>query len=239
MALWYVSARQLDLSSIGMDSTSTSQRPAKGSAIPIAATQILLPLLAASLIIWLEPLIGQLAQDRPGIVPVVVLSLIVGLVLPDSRRWLLVTLCFGVALMAVRDAIRTLHFPNDLPVGLREPIHVQFYALAWIILGGLAACAAVVEALKPGNIWAKRCYVLAAALYFIGHGVLNYIRQPNFHSILLVLIGVLSLLGAWLAERSAEEEPEEEILEEDLRAIAVRSNEKTAAVVRREWVEKS
>src|SRR5512143_448663 len=76
--------------------------------VKAAALSVLLPLLAACLIIWLEPLLGQLAQDRPGIVPVVVLSLIVGIILPESRRWLLVTLCFGVALMAFRDAIRAL-----------------------------------------------------------------------------------------------------------------------------------
>src|SRR5690349_10252498 len=65
---------------------------------PGVALRVFLPLLAACAVIWLEPVFGTLALDRPGIVPVAVLSLIVGLISPGSRRWLFVTLCYSLSL---------------------------------------------------------------------------------------------------------------------------------------------
>lgn len=211
-----------------------------GSAASVrsAALSVLLPLLAASAITWLEPMLGRLARDRPGIVPVAVMAIVVGLISPNSRRWLVSTLCFGVSLLALRDVIRALHLPSNLPLGFRESFYIRAYVCGWIVLAGLAAASAVGEALQPGAVWARRCYFLAAAVYFAGHGVLSFLKEPTWQSPVLVVIGIVALVGAWMADRMVDPEPEQEPLDDDLQAIVNRSSERAANLSRREWVEK-
>jgi hypothetical protein len=204
-----------------------------------AALRIMLPLLAACFVVWLEPMLGRLAHERPGIVPVTLLSLVVGVLHPVSRRWLVSTLCFGVALLAVRDVLRALQLPAALPIGLQEPVFVKLYALGWAVLAALAGAAAVAEAVQPGAVWGRRCYFLAVAVYFTGHGTLGFLKEPTWRPAVMFVIGMMGLVGARMADRMVEPGPGEEPLEDDLKAIEDRSTERSALLTRREWVEKS
>jgi hypothetical protein len=199
--------------------------------------RILLPLLVAGTLVWLEPVIGRLAHERPGIVPVALLSLAVGVLSPGSRRWLVSSLCFGVAILAFRDVFRAMHIP-DLPSGYQSSAYVKIYTLGWVTLGLLASTAAVGEAVRPGAVWGKRCYFLAVAVYFGGHGLLGYLREPNWKSIAMVVIGMVGLWGAFVADRLVEPPMEPEPLDEDLREIADRTSTRSAMLARREWLEK-
>ena len=52
------------------------------------------------------------------------------------------------------------------------------------------------------------------------------------------MIGMVALVGAWMADRMVDPEPEEEPLDDDLQAIVTRSSERSANLSQREWVEK-
>src|SRR5258708_34468892 len=66
--------------------------------------RIALPLSAAYLVLHSEDALGALAQSRPGVVPVGIAALLGGLLVPYVRQWLIVALCFGIGILAVRDS---------------------------------------------------------------------------------------------------------------------------------------
>lgn len=199
------------------------------------SVHILVPLGIAYALLKAESTLGQLAKDRPGIVPVAMVALVAGFVLPFARRWLVVTLCFGVGLLALRDTFGEHLLPAQLDF---EGVN-RIYPFGWGALAVLAFFAGIGEAVHPGSVWARRCYFGAAALYFLGHGVISFIKIPNWQSAVLAVVGVVALFGVKLADRVVEAEEEYEPLEEDIKAIVERQNERSSRLSSREWVDPS
>ncbi|MEP6754240.1 MAG: hypothetical protein ABJA67_01965 [Chthonomonadales bacterium] len=195
--------------------------------------RILVPLGLSITLLKLEPVLGQLAQERPGIVPVSMVALIAGFLLPFARRWLIVTLCFGVGLLALRDTFGE----HLLPAAVDFVFVNRVYPFGWGALAILAFSAGVGEAIHPGSIWARRCYFGAAALYFLGHGVVSFIKVANYQSVILMMVGLVALSGVFMADRVVEAENEEEDVDEDIQAINDRQMERISKISSKEWKE--
>jgi hypothetical protein len=195
--------------------------------------RLVIPLLSAYLLIEVEPILGALAQDRPGIVPVATVAFIFGLISAPVRRWLIVTLCFGVTILAVRDTFREVILPPSLNYVFID----KTYPFAWGAIAILGGFAAVGEALRPGTIWARRCYFGAAALYFLGHGSLGFLKTPNWHSTIMMAVGLVSLSGVFMADRVLEEDDEEEPMDEDMRELAKQNAQRASRLAAKEWRE--
>lgn len=197
--------------------------------------RLVVPLTIAFVVVCWESRLAALAQNHPGILPVTLVALIAGLLYPAIRRWLIVTLCFGVGILALRDAFSVLRLPAQIDYLFMESV----YPYAWGLLALLACTAGVVEALRPGSVWARRCYFGAAFLYFFGHGALSFLRMHNWPSVVLMLSGICSLYGIVTARRIVATELEMEAEDEDLRALEQQRELRAQRLAACEWHETS
>jgi hypothetical protein len=201
------------------------------------ALRLVIPLSVAFLLIKLDDAgwLTALAKNRPGVLPVAMAALLGGLLLSHVRRWLIVTLCFGVSLLALRDSIYP-KVPPELD-RIYDGIEMKsLYQFGWMLLASLAAVAGAGEALRPGLVWARRCYFGAASLYLSGHGVIGLLRQMNAESLVLLVCGVVALAGVFMAHRIVAAE-EEEQGHEDLRALEEQRARRAEQLAAREWRE--
>jgi hypothetical protein len=189
--------------------------------------------MAALAVIRLEPYLTELVKSRPGVLPVAMFGLAGCLLLPRIRQMMIVTLCFGIMFLALQDA-----FGNPrLPAAIDYRILERLYPFAWGTLALLAFASAIAEALRPGDVWARRCYFGAAALYLCGHGLLAFLRYPSVQSVILFTTGLFALAGAFMAARIVSREQEAVEMEEDLRALAVHMERRSRVTAAREWKE--
>jgi hypothetical protein len=206
-----------------------------------SALKVIAPLAVALLLTRMEPLLAALAKDRPGIIPVGLLALAACLLLPYARRFIVIVLCFGVALLAVNDSFRTVILPT-LPAAIDyESVNAVYqvvdklYPFGWATLAALAAAAGFGQALYPDAVWPRRCYFGAAALYFLAHGLLSFMKGPNWQSAAMIVVGCVALSGAILADRLAPLDIEPESEEEDVVALVESRESRASRIAAREW----
>lgn len=190
--------------------------------------RLTLPLLGALLIVAYERQFSELVRRHPSTVPVMLVAMMGGMLLQQVRHWLIVGLCFGISAMAIRDAFRIALLPQEV----QKPVILTLYAVSWVGISLLAAGAGASEALKPGSIWARRCYFAAAALYCGGRGVLWY---PSWESLVFIATGIVAAVGIFLAPRTIWAEPEVPAEDEDIKAQRERTATRYAALAKREW----
>jgi hypothetical protein len=132
------------------------------------------------------------------------------------RSVLILTLCYGVAFMAVRDIFRVGSQP--LPQAIDYDFLDHSRPAILLLIAGLSATAAFMETFHPGTVWARRCYFGAAALYFIGLGIIHIGKYGSWKAVLLCVTGVTAIFGCIFAERivSAEIEEEEDDLSDEV-----------------------
>lgn len=172
--------------------------------------QSLFPPLLAALAVLLEPWLTALTTGREATLPLVLFLVLASLLHPRMRTLMIITLCYGVAFMALRDAVTARAIP--LPPTLDYLVIDAARPVGLMLVAALAGAAAIGETLKPGTLWARRCYFGAAALYFIGTGIINYGWHGSWRGLLLCVTGAIALFGCFLAPRiiASEQEAEEE-----------------------------
>jgi hypothetical protein len=195
--------------------------------------KLVVPLILAYAIIALEGPIAAFAVDHPGLLPVAMVSLVACLLMPAARRWVVVTLCFGIGLLALRDTFRPVWIPSAIDFVVVERV----YPFGWALLAILALVAGVAEALRPGSVWSRRCYFAAATVYFGGHGLFSFIKFPNWQSAVLMATGVVAIFGIFNAHRIVAAENAEAEDDEDIRALAAETQRRSARLADREWRE--
>jgi hypothetical protein len=197
------------------------------------ALRLLVPMAVALIVLRSEQQLTILAQERPGVIPVAMVALVAGLLSPYVRRWLIVTLCFGISLLALRDTFRIVPLPPAVDYVWVERI----YPFGWGLLSLLAALAGAVEALQPGSVLARRCYFAAASLYFSGHGLISFLKVHNWQSLILFLTGLVALVGVFTAHRIVAAEEATASEDADIQALAERNAERERRLASREWRE--
>ncbi len=193
------------------------------------------PAILAGLAVLFEPRLTALAQGREAILPVVVFLLLSSLIHPRSRRLLVITLCYAVAFLALRDTFwpRPVVLPPLFDYAVLEDVRIA----CLLVVAVLAAVAGVGETVQSGAVWARRCYFGAASLYFTGLGVITYGWHGSWQAVLLCAMGAMALYGCLFAPSivASEIEIEEEALISD-DAIQQRQLAAHARVLReKEW----
>jgi hypothetical protein len=150
------------------------------------------------------------------VLPLAVIVLLLSLLSHRLRSALILTLCYGVAFMAVRDIKRVESQP--LPWFLNYDFLDHSRPAILLLIAGLSATAAFMETFHPGTVWARRCYFAAAALYFLGLGITHFREFHSWKAVLLCVTGVTAVFGCIFAERivSAEQEDEEDDLSDEV-----------------------
>ena len=152
-----------------------------------------MPVCIAAIVVSAEPYVSALARGRQAVLPLCLILLAAAILHPRVRDILMSTLCYGVAILALRDMFRTV--PGDInPAFNYEQVDfVRPLILALVAL--LAGGAGVLETVAPGTVAARRCYFGAAAVYAGGLGVLHW--SGSGQSVVLVGTG-LTALGAFV-----------------------------------------
>lgn len=196
----------------------------------------LLPPLVAFAAVSLEAYLSRLWGSHEALLPLVTLVLLAGMVHAELRQFLVVTFCFIVSFLALRDSILSLHMP--LPPGLRYDFVDTLRPVALWFVAILAALAGAAETLRLGGLWARRCYFIAAAIYFTEMGILSFAWSHNAGSVFLMVTGVAALAGAVFAHKLADvsqpEEPDSLPPQQDVRLEALEAA-RHAAVRSKEW----
>ena len=197
------------------------------------ALRLVIPFTLAYLVLALEAPLAAFAVNHPGLLPIALVSLVTCFLLPATRRWIVVTLCFGICLLAWRDTFRTVWIPPAIDYVFVEKI----YPFGWALLAALAFVAGIVEALRPGSLWARRCYFAAAAVYFGGHGLFSFVKYPNWQSAVMMSTGILAVFGMFNAHKIVANEKVDYPEDEDIRELAAENSRRTARLADREWRE--
>ena len=193
-----------------------------------------LPALIALAIVALESPLTEWAKQRESILPVAVFVLLAAMLHPRFRHLLVSTLCYGVAFLALRDMLTRHVF---LPPSLDYENIVRLRSLALFSIAVLAGIAGIAETIRPGTVWARRCYFIASALYFSGIGVINLLIHPSWVSIVLTVTGVIALFGVIFAPRIVAEgnEEDEEVALDDEVLQQQREEKHRLALHAKEW----
>lgn len=163
-----------------------------------------IPALVAAVAVFCEPWLTEYTRGRAAVLPLTTLLLLTTLVHPRLRYLLMITLCYGVSFLALRDMGRLSQIP--LPAPLNYDAWDILRALDLLTVAALSATAGVYEGWQPGTVWARRCYFGAAAGYFIGLGIVNFYRFGSWQSLLLGATGVTAAIGCVFAHRIMETE---------------------------------
>jgi hypothetical protein len=195
------------------------------------AARLTAPLLLAYLAITLEPYLTDLANHRPGVLPVAMVALIFAILIQRLRRWLIVTLCFGIFVLALRDMTNPVIIPPQIDYVVVE----RLIPYAWLLLALCAGFAGAAEALRPGSVLARRFYFATAAIYLGGHGSMALLREPSFTAAVLLVSGLLAVVGVVRAEKIVANEVPTPEQSADLKAIAAREQGRADRLREREW----
>lgn len=173
----------------------------------------LLPAVAAACIVLYEPTLTEWMQGRESALPVVMMLVLCAMLHVQLRRLLIITLCYGISFLALRDSQHILPLPAVLNY---EFIEEARPAILYLI-AALAAFAAISESLEPGSVRARRCYFGAAALYFSGLGVISCGFRITWQAVMLCVTGLSAAVAFVFAHRIIidENEPASDIEETD------------------------
>ncbi|MCW3094819.1 MAG: hypothetical protein JWL77_437 [Chthonomonadaceae bacterium] len=194
------------------------------------------PVVVAGICVMNETSLTLWAGDHQAVLPLAVIVLLLSLLSHRLRSVLILTLCYGVAFMAVRDIFRVGSQP--LPQAINYDFLDHSRPAILLLIAGLSATAAFMETFHPGTVWARRCYFGAAALYFLGLGIIHIGKYGSWKAVLLCVTGVTAIFGCLFAERivSAEiEEEEDDLSDEDVQGLVEAAHQRSLRA--KEWHE--
>ncbi|GIV19987.1 MAG: hypothetical protein KatS3mg023_1738 [Armatimonadota bacterium] len=153
--------------------------------------ETVLPLALAVLAVQLK---GILRHAGGTSVSTLLLALVViAFLIPQLRRYTLVVICFGVCVFAVHrtwEGIRV--------VDWQEAVWTDYaFILMWLGIALWSGLAGIGEVWFGSPRWSQQSYLLAVALYFIGHGGSEWLQGKRAPALFLLLVGVVALGGAW------------------------------------------
>jgi hypothetical protein len=188
------------------------------------------PFLAAYAAIRLEPALTALAASRPGVLPVAMCAMVFGLLIHRVRNFLIITLCFGIAQLAYRDMLH-----GRVPAQIDYVIVERLYPAGWGLLALLALGAGIAESIRPGSVYARRCYFAAAAVYLLGHGAMQWMVGHIADGLVLTITGIFAGVGVVVAPRIIRAEADFAPEDEDIRALREADDRRAKALAGREW----
>lgn len=117
----------------------------------------------------------------------------ISFLIPQLRRYVLVLICFGVCVFSLNRMVEGVRMG-----GWREAVWTDYAFVAmWIGIAFFSGLAGVGEVWFNGARWSQQSYLLAVALYFIGHGGSAWLQKKRSLAIVFALVGLVALGGVW------------------------------------------
>jgi len=169
-------------------------------AIPLRWKQVLeivLPLALAVVVVQLKGFLHQMAGTN---VSTLLLALVViAFLIPQLRRYTLVVICFGVCVFSLHrtwEGIRTVNW--------QDAVWSDYaFIIMWLGIALFSGAAGIGEIWFESPRWSQQSYLMAVALYFIGHGGSEWLQGKPMFALFLVLVGVVAFGGVlWVGSGS-------------------------------------
>lgn len=159
----------------------------------------ILPMLFAAWAVSHESDITLWIERRESALLVGVFLLLSALLHPRLQRGLIVTLSYGVAFLALREAFRVFQYPAPLAA---SPV-AYTRSLLLLTSAVFAITGAIHESLQKRSIVGRRFYTGAGAIYFLDHGITALLWAHSWQSLVFVFSGITCAIGAIFAEKFA------------------------------------
>lgn len=151
--------------------------------------ETVLPVLAALAAVHIKGFLGELGGSSTSTVLLAMVAL--AMLIPQLRRYVLVLICFGVCVFSIDRAWGGLHSVN-----WSEAVWTDYaFVLMWLGIACFSGAAGIGEVWFNGARWSQQSYLLAVALYFLGHGGSAWLQGKLMYAAFLVLVGIVSLGG--------------------------------------------
>ena len=198
------------------------------SANTLILIRVLAPLTAACASVRWQDDVNRFVASHPAVAPIALVALIGALLVEPSRRFLLVTLCFGIGVLSLKDAFGG----SSLPAQLDHPFAQGALQIAWVVIAATALVSGFGLARRPYAALPRTGYFVATSAYLVCNGVMGILRAGDWGSAIVLGTGIAALIGVATARREVDV-PEEE--QDDLGVYEASQESRTQAVAAREW----
>jgi LPXTG-motif cell wall-anchored protein len=162
-----------------------------------------LPLGLGIIAVHIKDVLHQLGDSAAS--AVLLALVVIAFLIPQLRRYALVVICFGVSVFAFQRM-----WAGVRVVDWQEAVWTDYaFVVMWLGIASFSGLAGIGEVWFNSPRWAQQFYLLAVALYFVGHGGSAWLQGKLLSSMFLTLIGLVALGGAaWVGwRRKPLEEP--------------------------------
>ncbi|MCS6829870.1 MAG: hypothetical protein RMM08_05915 [Armatimonadota bacterium] len=151
--------------------------------------ETVLPLVLGVLAVQVKGVLHQMGGSSAAML--LLALVVVVFLIPQLRRYALVLICFGVcvfSLSRVWEGIRAVEW--------REAVWTDYaFVSMWMGIALFSGLAGIGEVWFNSPIWSQQSYLMAVALYFIGHSGSEWLRGKQASSVFLLLVGLVALGG--------------------------------------------
>ncbi len=156
---------------------------------PILET--LIPLLLGIMAVQVKGILHQMGGSSAS--TLLLAFVVIGMLIPQLRRYVLVLICFGVCVFALNrmwEGIRV--------VDWSEAVWTDYaFVGMWFGIAFSSGLAGIGEVWFGSPRWSQQSYLVAVALYFIGHGGSEWLQGKRMFAVFLLIVGLVALGGAW------------------------------------------
>ncbi|MDW8105549.1 MAG: hypothetical protein RMK92_11100 [Armatimonadota bacterium] len=150
-----------------------------------------------------KDLLHQLAGTSAA--TVLLALVVIAFLIPQLRRYVLVLICFGVCVFSVERA-----WEGVGKVRWTEAVWTDYaFVTMWLSIAFFSGLAGVGEVWCGSPRWSQQSYLMAVALYFLGHAGAQWLREQHLSALFFLMIGLVALGGVWWigANRIAQPQP--------------------------------
>jgi len=165
--------------------------------------ETVLPILAALAAVRVKHVVHQMGGS--SVSTLLLAMVVIALLIPQLRRYVLVLICFGVCVFSL-DRM----WGGVQTVNWSEAVWTDYaFVMMWFGIAFFSGLAGVGEVWFDGARWSQQSYLLAVALYFIGHGGSEWLQSKRMYAVFLLLVGFVAMGGVlWIgAYRKPSVEP--------------------------------
>jgi len=158
--------------------------------------ETLLPLALGLLAVRAKSVLAQLGESSAS--TLLLALVVIVFLIPQLRRYAFVVICFGVSVFAFHRM-----WQGAQAVDWHQTVWTDYAVVGmWLGIAILSGLAGIGEVWFGSAIWSQQCYLLAVALYFMGHGGAEWLRGRHLFSAFLTLVGTVALAGVvWVGAR--------------------------------------
>lgn len=173
---------------------------------PVRWKQILetvLPLVLGILAVRIKNVLHQLGGSSAS--TLLLALVVIAFLIPQLRRYALVLICFGVCVFSLNrmwEGVRMVEW--------HKAVWTDYAFVAmWLGIALFSGLAGIGEVWFESPRWSQQSYLMAVALYFIGHGGSEWLQGKQMFAVLLFLVGLVAFGGVlWIGTgRTAAPEP--------------------------------